>query len=288
MRLQNYAKNDEYTSRGLETFSLRKRLLKEIEDRTTKGKPIRLLEIGCGQGILLLELLKKFPNNLELDGLNLNKHHGVRLREDFKKNAAKKRIILPENPNLPNIHFGDAKKMGFKDQSFDIIISQVTFMHIKNKAKALQEVYRILKKGGLALISLGPYSINRKINHGMPGFYKNLNKQLRNDYNPRFLIKSREGFMQLSSYIKELNKQYDITLWKKGFVSKSQRARGFWVIIRRENIGRLNLSLVYNKKLSEEATKLYSKNNPVNFGCIDIYQKKNIKRAGIQTAHKYA
>lgn len=272
MNQQNYAKSEEYIVRGLETFSLRRQLLKEIKNRIKNEKTIRLLEIGCGKGILLSELLKKFPKHLLLNGLNLNKHHGIRSREDFKTNAIKKGITL-ESSNLPNIHFGDAKKMNFKDQNFGIIISQVTFIHIKNKAKALQEVYRVLKKDGLALISLGPYSINRKIGHGMPQFYKNLNKQLRKDYNPRFLIKTRKEFMRLSSFIDGLDKQYGLRLWKKDFVSKSQRARGFWVIIKKGNIRELELHLRYNKRLSEEATRLYRKNNPVNFGWIDIYQK---------------
>ncbi len=275
MKLPGYAKHATSLSRGIEMFNLRGLLFREINRRLQQGKKVKLLEIGCGKGILLLQLLKKFPKHLELHGLNLDKHYGVRNRTDFKNNALDNGLVLPEECILPYIHFGNATHMQFDDSTFDIVISQVTFIHIANKAKAIEETHRVLRKEGIALLSLGPYSIRRERNHAMSLFYKNLNKKLDRDYNPRFLIKSGTQFVSLSSFMSEINRRHSIRLWTNTFVSSTQRARGFWFIIRKNNAHTLKLMLRYNKKISRRFTKMYSKSNPANFGFIDVYEKNS-------------
>ncbi|MDD5700395.1 MAG: class I SAM-dependent methyltransferase [Candidatus Nanoarchaeia archaeon] len=277
MKLPRYAKKSEYIGRGLETFNLSRALFSEIKNKLKKQKKVKLLEVGTGKGILLLQLAEKFPKNLELHGLNLNKYHGLKKREDFVINAKEKGISAPSKSNLPYIHFGDATNLNFKNGNFDIIISQVTFIHIKNKAQALTEVYRTLKTGGLAIISLGSYSISRKIGHAMPAFYKNLNKKLKDEYNPRFLIKSGGKYISFNNFLLRLNKKYSINLWRKKFVSKSQRGNVFYIIIRKEKNGLLDINLKYNKKESEKLTKLYAEKNPVVFGCIDVYDLEEVQ-----------
>lgn len=274
MRIAAYAKNLDTIGRGLESFSLKKRLLSEIRKRIKPGKIIELLEIGCGSGILLMQLRRQFPQ-LKLHGLNLSKHHGIRTRQDFKINAADKSIFLDSQKELPYIHFGDTTNLLFKDNKFDLVVSQVTFLHVKNKAKAIEEVYRVLKPEGIALISLGPYSLYRKQGHSMPPFFKNLNKKLGRDYNPRFLLQTKDRFLKFSNYLNRLKKEgYQIDLWQNQFTSKTQKARGCWLIMKKEKNRSLNLGLKYNKSLSQQINKKFAKRNPVNWGCIDVYSTK--------------
>lgn len=270
--IPKYATDAKYLSRGLKTFSLRQQLFNEINKKLRKKQKIKLLEIGCGKGTLLIELLNKYPRQLEVHGINLDTTHGITQRSDFRKNALENNIACPEKKSLPHIHFANATKMPFNDNEFDIVISQVTFLHIENKAKAIEETYRVLKTDGLALISIGPYSLRRKTKHAMPKFYKLLNKQLRKDYNPRFLITSGKKNLPLSLFIRQIKKKYNIRLRQHSFVSETQKARGFWLIIRREKADNLNLNLQYNKKMSKELTLKYATKNPVNFGCIDSYE----------------
>ena len=56
MKLLVYAKNSKYISRGLKQLGLKRELLAEIKKRSK----VKLLEIGCGKGVLLLELYHKF------------------------------------------------------------------------------------------------------------------------------------------------------------------------------------------------------------------------------------
>ncbi|MGV8087223.1 MAG: class I SAM-dependent methyltransferase [Candidatus Woesearchaeota archaeon] len=272
MNKHKYAKHDELIDRGLETFSLQNKLLKEINFKNNKNLRIKILEIGCGKGVVLCQLNNMFKN-LELHGLNLNATHGVKTQKDFIINARKKGITL-NTKNLPYIHFGDATKLKFENNSFDIIISQVTFLHIKNKAKAIQEVYRTLKTDGVALISLGAYAIRIGKKDNTPKFYNNLNKLLGKDYNPRFLIKKDNKYIKISKFINSIIKQYNIQLWTNAFTSKTQKAKGFWLIIRKEKNDKLNLNLKYLKDESKNLNLKYAKKNPVNFGVIDVYDLK--------------
>jgi len=269
MKTPTYAKKDKYIDRGLETFNQKSTLFKELQ--LAKNKKLKLLEIGCGKGILLCQLRNKFKKNLELHGLNYDSTHGVKKREDFIRNAELKGIKLNKK-NLPQIHFRNATRLPFKDNTFDVIISQVTFLHIKNKAKAIEEVYRVLKKDGLALISLSAYSIRIGSDEKVPTFYQKLDKVLKDEYNPRVLIRYQGKFISLTEFIAKLSKTYNISLWTHRFTSETQKANGFWLIIRKNNNPKLKLGLKYQKSESELMTKKYGKSNPVNFGVIDVYE----------------
>lgn len=63
--------------------------------------------------------------------------------------------------NEVGIRHEDAENLSFKDESFDIVISQDVFEHITNIEKAAQEVYRVLKENGKAYISV-PFYFNRE------------------------------------------------------------------------------------------------------------------------------
>ena len=56
---------------------------------------------------------------------------------------------------------GDLKSMQFKDESFDLIICNHVLEHIEDDRRALKEMYRVLKKGGIAILQV-PININRK------------------------------------------------------------------------------------------------------------------------------
>jgi len=47
----------------------------------------------------------------------------------------------------------DAGNIGFKDETFDCIISLETIEHVKNYQNAFQEFFRLLKKDGILIIS---------------------------------------------------------------------------------------------------------------------------------------
>lgn len=57
----------------------------------------------------------------------------------------------------PNHHIVDINNIPFEDNSFDRIICSHVLEHIETDEKAISELYRILKPGGIALIAVPTY-----------------------------------------------------------------------------------------------------------------------------------
>lgn len=90
----------------------------------------RVLEIGCSRGDMVRRLQKVAPASY---GVDVNKEailHGV----------------------TPNLAAMDATSLEFPNNSFDKIYSAHTIEHIPNLQKALQEMARVLRQGGKALL----------------------------------------------------------------------------------------------------------------------------------------
>lgn len=63
-------------------------------------------------------------------------------------------VDLHPNPEL-NIKFGDIEKgLDFPDESFNNILCLEVFEYLENYQKAIAEIYRLLKPGGYALVSI--------------------------------------------------------------------------------------------------------------------------------------
>lgn len=111
-----------------------------ISRKVSHGGYKTALEVGCGRGTI---------------GLYLNKY----LNFDVSLlDSSKEAIDLAKyNFNLYNGHgdffVGDAQRLPFPDESFDVVVSIGLLEHLEAYKKALSEQYRILKKGGM-MISL--------------------------------------------------------------------------------------------------------------------------------------
>lgn len=53
-----------------------------------------------------------------------------------------------------NVSVGDARKMKFKDNTFDVIVCNHVLEHIIEDVKAMKEIRRVLKKDGIAIIDV--------------------------------------------------------------------------------------------------------------------------------------
>ena len=97
------------------------------------------LDIGCGTGYSTFEL-EKFCNDK-------GTFYGIDISQTSINNA----VQNAENKGSTNINFqiGDAEQLRFQESSFDIVISNMCFQFIPNKMRALSEVFRVLKPGGV-------------------------------------------------------------------------------------------------------------------------------------------
>lgn len=112
-------------------------LFKWIAKQKPNGK---LLEIGCSMGTDLIQLARQ--------GMNVN---GVDLTDEGIK-LAKQRFELYEIP--ANLQVGDAENLPFDENTFDVVYSFGVLHHTPDTQKSINEVHRVLKNDGLAVIML--------------------------------------------------------------------------------------------------------------------------------------
>lgn len=97
----------------------------------------QLLDLGCGTGELMKQVLLE-DRNKHITGIDLSQNmldmakHKVKQKADF---------VL-----------GDAEKLPFEDESFDLVYCNDSFHHYPHPLKVVDEINRVLKKDGIIII----------------------------------------------------------------------------------------------------------------------------------------
>lgn len=104
----------------------------------------RILEIGCGPGALCEALMRWYPSS-SITGIDRDSN-----------------FIAFAKAKVPGVTFleGDATKLPFDDESFDVTISNTVAEHIEPTA-FYGEQLRVLKKGGICLVLSARKGIHR-------------------------------------------------------------------------------------------------------------------------------
>lgn len=116
-----------------------------IRDLQIPENPI-VLDVGCGTGISILALIKRVQGKGKFYGIDISQ----RMIDLARVRAA--------DLGYSNVKFskGDAEQLNFPESSFDLIISNESFLFFPNKQKALNEMFRVLTPmGQVALLFFG-------------------------------------------------------------------------------------------------------------------------------------
>ena len=102
------------------------------------------LDVGCGSGALTIACAKRNPNALMV-GMD---HWGPEYK-DYSKVLCERNAAAEE---VSNVRFeqGNAVKLDYPDESFDVVTSNYVYHNIAgiSKQSLLKETLRVLKKGG--------------------------------------------------------------------------------------------------------------------------------------------
>jgi ubiquinone/menaquinone biosynthesis C-methylase UbiE len=119
----------------------------QVVDAARVAAGDRVLDVGCGTGVLARAAADGVEADRKVSGLDLNE--GML--------AVARRL----RPNIDWRH-GDATDLPFADASYDVVVSQFALMYFPDRAAALREMVRVLRTGGrLAVAVWGPSSAPR-------------------------------------------------------------------------------------------------------------------------------
>lgn len=113
-----------------------------VKDIVSYGSGETILDIGTGPGWLLVKLHQECPG-LRITGVDASSAMVAKARLNMEK-AGLSDIIEIQKGNVNHMHFSDS--------SFDSVVSTGSIHHWKDPTAGLNEVYRVLKPGGHALV----------------------------------------------------------------------------------------------------------------------------------------
>lgn len=111
----------------------------------------RVLDVGCGRGLLLIGAAKRLTSGKAV-GIDLWQAEDLsgNGKEATLKNARAEGVA-----DRVEVETGDMRKMPFANAAFDVIVSRFAVHNLyslPDRAKAIAEITRVLKPGGRALI----------------------------------------------------------------------------------------------------------------------------------------
>jgi ubiquinone/menaquinone biosynthesis C-methylase UbiE len=122
------------TGKSIEQY---KKLARSLAGKLEEGASV--LEVAPGPGYLAIELAQQ--GRFRVVGLDISKTF-VAIAEANAKDAGAR----------VEFHLGNASAMPFDSDSFDLIVCRAAFKNFAEPVGALEEMHRVLKPGGKALI----------------------------------------------------------------------------------------------------------------------------------------
>lgn len=117
-----------------------RRRVETIVEWIDETRPVRILDCGSGYGFIL-RILRDLTQ-AEIVGLEYEEE---RVRET--------REALGDDPRVTIVQ-GDATNLPFGDNEFDYVVCSEVLEHLPDDAAAAREIYRVLKPGGRAIITV--------------------------------------------------------------------------------------------------------------------------------------
>lgn len=157
------------------------------------------LDVGAGHGALIFELIQQNPNCIKsIHGIDVSDSmiSSLKLLVHQEKRYAQK-TMPPFNWDCIDLSVMNAEELNINEGEYDVILSNFTIMFIPNRKKALSEMYRCMKPGGISVFSFWGYIEENPAIH----FFYNAVTKLKggnfgDDYNVNFILADQNNFKE--------------------------------------------------------------------------------------------
>lgn len=109
---------------------------REIMDFIDTVEGARVLDCGCGNGVLLEEMRMVYAASFGMD-----------ISHDMLRSSS----LIKEGTFI--LAVGDTEALPYKNESFDTVVCRGSLHHVPDPERGLEEIGRVLKKGGSLVIS---------------------------------------------------------------------------------------------------------------------------------------
>lgn len=111
-----------------------------------QGRPVRLLDVGCGKGLFLRDVVQETQSHWRLDVTGITGIDLVRSPDDVFRE-------IPE-PFEFRLHDSDGQPLPFGDRSINFVSCNHVLEHVFETEALVREFHRVLAPGGLCIISV--------------------------------------------------------------------------------------------------------------------------------------
>ncbi|MBI2079251.1 methyltransferase domain-containing protein [Candidatus Micrarchaeota archaeon] len=157
----------------------------EIVNKLNLSGSESILEVGCGDGSLLVKLRKE------------RKHKGRLIGIDISRGMFAKNQKMSDELNL-NLEFFErsADNLEFEEESFEVVLSLFMIYHMPDISKALKEWSRILKKGGKLILATNSLENRRKLQLIKKLISKKIDKIVVPQFAVRFSLENGDNMLE--------------------------------------------------------------------------------------------
>lgn len=115
----------------------------DIVERAALRKGEKILDLGCGTGIVSRHAFKALGGSGHITGLDVNATVLAKACE----------ICLPTAPSI-KWQQGDVLALPFSDATFNVVLCQQGLQYFSDRPRALKEIYRVLTNSGRIVFSV--------------------------------------------------------------------------------------------------------------------------------------
>jgi demethylmenaquinone methyltransferase/2-methoxy-6-polyprenyl-1,4-benzoquinol methylase len=183
----------------------RKNAIKILKEHSPK----RILDVATGTADFAIEAMRLKPE--EIIGVDISEGMLSIGRKKLKRKGLEDTITL---------HYGDSENLQFEDNYFDAVIVAYGVRNFENLEKGLQEIYRVLRPGGILIVLEFSKPRTFPMKQLYQFYFKNilplLGKMVSKDQSAyTYLPESVASFPDGQNFISVLDKlNYTETTWK--------------------------------------------------------------------------